>query len=98
LVRNNLNLLWLNPLNLLASILIWIKPMRKSIFVYQMFNLGLLVLALIAMALSFQSFNIATYPIIALLLVRYARWFVRTKHKFDRKDKYRNKDRISGIK
>lgn len=98
LVKNNLNLLWLNPLNLLASILIWIKPMRKSIFVYQMFNLGLLVLALIAMALSLQSFNTATYPIIALLLVRYARWFVRTKHKFDRKDKYRNKDRISGIR
>lgn len=88
LVKNNLNLLWANPLNFFMAFLIWIKPLRKFIFYYQFFNLILLGLALIALALSIQSFNVAVYPIIALLIIRYARWIVRTKHKFERKSKY----------
>ena len=88
LVKNNLNLLWANPLNLIAAVLIWMKKMRKFMFVYQVFNLALLGLALVALALSIQSFNVAVYPILALLIFRYARWFVRTKHKFERKSKY----------
>ena len=87
LVKNNLNLLWANPLNLIAAVLIWMKKMRKFMFVYQIFNLALLGLALVALALSVQSFNVALYPVLALLIFRYARWFVRTKHKFERKSK-----------
>ena len=87
LVKNNLNLLWANPLNLIAAVLIWMKKMRKFMFVYQIFNLALLGFALVALALSVQSFNVALYPVLALLIFRYARWFVRTKHKFERKSK-----------
>ena len=87
LVKNNLNLLWANPLNLIAAVLIWMKKMRKFMFVYQIFNLALLGFALVALALSVQSFNVALYPVLALLIFRYARWVVRTKHKFERKSK-----------
>lgn len=88
LVKNNLNLLWANPLNIFAAIFIWFKSMRKYIYYYQFLNLLLLGIALITVALSLQSFNIAINPIIALLIIQYARWFVRTKHKFERKAKY----------
>ena len=93
LVKDNLNLLWANPLNLIAAVLIWIKPMRKYMYYYQIFNLALLGIALLTLALSIQSFNIAVYPIIALLIIQYARWFVRTKHKFERKAKYEKSKR-----
>jgi len=93
LVKNNLNLLWANPLNFFMAFLIWIKSLRKTIYYYQFFNLFLLGLALIALALSVQSFNVAVYPVIALLIIRYARWIVRTKHKFERKSKYQKSKR-----
>ncbi len=93
LVKNNLNLLWANPLNFFMAFLIWVKPLRKTIFYYQIFNLFLLGLALVALALSIQSFNVAVYPVIALLIIRYARWIVRTKHKFERKSKYQKSKR-----
>lgn len=88
LVKDNLNLLWLNPLNVFAAVLIWFKPLRIPMFIYQIGNIGLLVLALVAFALSFQNFNVATFPLIVLLLVRYSSWVVRTKHKLDRKSRF----------
>ena len=48
---------------------------------YQIFNMALLVAAFIAFALSIQSFNIATFPILVLMLMRSSRWFAYTKHK-----------------
>lgn len=95
LVKDNLNLLWLNPLNIIAAILIWFKPLRVPMFIYQIGNIGLLVLALVAFALSFQNFNVAVFPVIVLLLVRYSSWVVRTKHKLDRKSKFVIKNNIT---
>jgi len=81
LVRFNLNLLWLNPLNLVVAVLIWIKHLRKVVFLYEILNIVLLVGALVAFALSIQIFNMATFPIIVLLLIRSAHWFSRAKRR-----------------
>jgi len=85
LVKSNLNLLWLNPLNLIVAVLIWIKPMRKALFYYEIVNILLLVSALLAFALSTQSFNLATFPIIVLLLMRSTSWFALTKRRIFKK-------------
>ena len=87
LVQYNLNILWLNPFNVIAAVCIWVKPMRIPLFVFQIFNFLFLILALFAFALSLQSFNDATFPLIVLLLMRYSRWVVRIKHKLFRKTK-----------
>jgi len=81
LVRSNLNLLWLNPLNLVVALFIWIKPMRVPLFYYQIFNILLLLAALFAFAISVQSFNIASFPLIVLLLMRSTSWFALTKRR-----------------
>jgi len=81
LVRSNLNLLWLNPLNLVVALFIWIKPMRVVLFYYQIVNILLLLTALFAFALSVQSFNIASFPLIVLLLMRSTSWFALTKRR-----------------
>lgn len=95
LVKDNLNLLWLNPFNVFVAILIWFKPLRIPMFIYQIVNIGLLILALVAFALSFQNFNVAAFPLIVLLLVRYSSWVVRTKHKLDRRSKFSIKNKIT---
>jgi len=81
LVKNNLNILWLNPLNFLLAIFIWIRPFRIVLFFYQIINILFLVLALVAFALSIQDFNIAAFPIIVLLLIRSTNWFALTKRR-----------------
>ncbi|MFA5046530.1 MAG: DUF4105 domain-containing protein [Paludibacter sp.] len=81
LVRMNLNLLWLNPLNLVVAVLIWNRSLRKVVFLYEILNIVLLIAALTAFALSIQSFNLATFPIIVLLLMRSTHWFARAKRR-----------------
>lgn len=79
LVKSNFNLLWLNPLNIAVAVFIWIKRLRVTLFYYQMVNILLLVGALVAFALSEQAFNLATFPLIVLLLMRTTCWFDLTK-------------------
>ena len=86
LVKSNLNLLWLNPLNLIVAVMIWIKPMRKALFYYEIVNILLLVGALLAFALSTQGLNLATFPIIVLLLMRSTSWFALTKRRIFKKE------------
>jgi hypothetical protein len=81
LVKSNFNLLWLNPLNIVIAFLIWIKPMRTILFYYQIVNILMLVGALVAFAVSAQVFNIASFPIIVLLIMRSTSWFALTKRK-----------------
>ncbi len=57
-------------------------------FVYQIFNIMLLVLSLIALALSMQDFNAAVFPLIVLIFIRYSLWVVRIKHRIFRKAKF----------
>jgi hypothetical protein len=81
LVTQNLNLLWLNPLNLFVAVVLWVRPLRKILFYYQILNLILLIGALFAFALSSQVFNIANFPLIVLLLIRSSHWFWRAKRR-----------------
>lgn len=87
LVTANLNVLWINPLNLFAAFLIWVKPLRKIMFVCGILNLGLLAATLITFSLSIQSFNLAAFPIIVLLMLRSAHWVDTIKKKI-----FRNKE------
>lgn len=79
LVKNNLNILWLNPLNIVIALLIWIKPLRLPMMFVQIGNVLLLVLTLLLMAISVQGFNVAIFPLIVILLIRYSAWILRTK-------------------
>jgi len=81
LVTANLNILWINPLNLIVAFLIWVKPLRKILFVCAILNLGLLAAALITFSLSIQSFNLAAFPIIVLLMLRSSHWVDMVKKK-----------------
>ena len=88
LVKYNLNLLWLNPFNIIVAILLWIRPLRIYLLAYQFLNIGLLVGALFAFALSAQAFNVAAFPLIVLLLMRATGWFAYTKKRlFKHKEK-----------
>lgn len=81
LVASNLNILWINPLNMIVAFLIWIKPLRKILFVCGILNLGLLAATLITFSLSIQSFNLAAFPIIVLLMLRSSHWVDMVKKK-----------------
>lgn len=81
LVAANLNILWVNPLNLIVAFLIWVKSLRKILFVCGILNLGLLAVALITFSLSLQNFNLAAFPVIVLLLIRSSHWVDMTKKK-----------------
>jgi len=81
LVAYNLNILWINPLNMIVAFLIWIKPLRKILFVCGILNLGLLAATLITFSLSIQSFNLAAFPIIVLLMLRSSHWVDMAKKK-----------------
>ena len=79
LVKINLNILWLNPLNLILAVFVWIRRWRMAMFFYEIFNIVLLVSALFAFALSWQIFNDACFPLIVLLIIRTTSWFAITK-------------------
>lgn len=79
LVKINLNILWLNPLNLILAVFVWIRKWRMSMFFYEIINIVLLVSALFAFALSWQIFNDACFPLIVLLIIRTTSWFAITK-------------------
>ncbi len=85
LVKWNYNILWLNPLNLIVAVVLWIKKWRTPLFIYQMINIILLVSALFSFALTKQVFNDAAYPLIVLLLIRTTIWFDITKRKIYRR-------------
>jgi hypothetical protein len=87
LVKMNFNILWLNPLNIIIGGLIWIKSvkLRRILFFYEVFNIALLIGALVAFAISAQVFNSASFPLIVLLLVRASSWSGYTKRKLFKK-------------
>jgi len=89
LVKYNLNLLWLNPLNLIVAVILWIRPLRAYLFAYEFLNIGLLVGSLFAFALSAQTFNVAAFPLIVLLLMRATSWFAYTKKRL-----YKHKEKM----
>ena len=87
LVKNNFNLLWLNPLNFALGILLWFHKMKPYVFYYQVLNCLLIFLALVAYAAGLQVFHPASFPLILLLLLRTVRWTATTKKDFSLKKK-----------
>jgi hypothetical protein len=79
LVKLNLNILWMNPVNLVLGILMWFPKLRTPIFFYEILNILLLIGGLIAFALSVQIFNLSSFPLIVLLLLRSTTWLVYLK-------------------
>ncbi len=70
LVGENFNLLWCNPLNLIAGFLMLFRKMVPKLRIYHIFNIILLFLSLIVFALSIQHCNLAFLPLIGILLLR----------------------------
>ncbi|MDR2841364.1 MAG: DUF4105 domain-containing protein [Paludibacter sp.] len=71
LVKHNLNVLWLNPLNIIAAILFFVRKTKRILAYYFLFCILLIIIVLAGSLFSFQVLNIAFFPIIALLLIRY---------------------------
>lgn len=70
LVKSNYNLLWCNPLNLLAVVFIFVKKADTVLKRYLEGYFILLAFSFVIAVLKIQVLNIAFLPIIALLLVR----------------------------
>lgn len=81
LVKNNFNLLWCNPLNIIFAVMLWIKSAQKPLKVIQTINVILFLLLFIIAAIGVQSLNIAFIPLIALMLVRALYFLQRAKSK-----------------
>ena len=87
LVHYNWNILWLNPLNLIAACLLFSDKFKKFIFYYILISALLIVLLAIIAIFNVQYFNPAEYPLwilyVFLYLCRlkdYSKFF-RTKSK-----------------
>lgn len=81
LVSSNINLLWLNPLNIFIAGIIWIGKVKKLVFFYHIINIILIIVFVGVSALFVQSAIIAVLPIIALLILRTFRRVKRLLHK-----------------
>ena len=81
LVKSNFNILWCNPLNIFVGIFLWSKKMRSIINYFQIANVMLFLGALIIWVLSVQSINLASVPLIILLLIRSIYWVVKKSGK-----------------
>ncbi|MDR1653170.1 MAG: DUF4105 domain-containing protein [Prevotellaceae bacterium] len=77
MVGCNYNLLWLMPLNVIAGILIWYKPMRKFLFFYFVFYATLIIVAWIIYAAGIQSINYAFIPLILTMMLVATSWIIR---------------------
>lgn len=70
LVKSNFNLLWCNPLNLIAAILIWVRGARLVLNIYLLGYIIMILAAVIFAAWGVQSFNVAFFPLLMLMFVR----------------------------
>lgn len=82
LVGRNFNILWLLPLNLVAGIMIWFKPMRKFLFFYFVVYLLLILIALWIYTSGIQVINIASIPLILTMILVAISWIIRSKRAF----------------
>ncbi|MFV0468298.1 MAG: DUF4105 domain-containing protein [Dysgonomonas sp.] len=76
LVKNNFNLLWCNPLNLIIAVLVVIKSAKNIVKWYASLYAVLILVAFFAMALGVQVLNVAFLPLLALMLFRAVSWIV----------------------
>ncbi len=88
LVKHNANILWLNPLFLIAGITQWFKPLRFFTFIIITFNTLLILIVLFQYALNIHYFNMAFIPLILLLFLRSANYIrIRLKKGFKARNK-----------
>ncbi len=80
LVQQNFNLLWLNPLNLFAAILLWLPGGKKPVMIYLIFGVLLILAYFIIITLEIQSVPVYVVPLVALLLYRMFRRMRRLLH------------------
>lgn len=80
MVKNNFNLFWLNPFNIFAAILIWIKQQKYFMYIYMIISVLFLIIILFVILFSVQFINLASIPLIILLLVRYTLWVLSYKN------------------
>lgn len=73
LVASNINLLWLNPLNLIPAFLIWKRKSTKFLLFFHLFNLLLMLIAAVFIALQIQVVPLAALPLMLLLMIRTVR-------------------------
>lgn len=70
LVDSNLNLLWLNPLQLVFAIMLLFKKWRKSLNYYLLFNTMLLLVAIVLWGFGPQVMHPAFLPLMVAMLIR----------------------------
>lgn len=70
LVGYNFNLLWLNPLNLIASVFIWFRSRKKWLLFYHAFEILLILIYIVLLATFVQATSWYIAPLIALMLIR----------------------------
>ena len=75
LVKSNFNLMWCNPLNIIASVLLFSRKSNKVLKGYLLIYFVMIVTAFIVAVLKVQVFNIAFLPVMGLMLVRILYWF-----------------------
>jgi hypothetical protein len=80
MVSDNLNLLWLNPLNLVVAFMIWHSKTRKLLFFYNMIYLLLILTYVILNVFFVHSIVPAVIPLIALVFLRTLRREERLLH------------------
>lgn len=81
LVQSNFNILWINPVSVVIGIMLWIKYFNKVTYYFQITNALLLLGALIVFFVGIQQINVASVPLILLLLVRSVFWIYKEKVK-----------------
>ncbi len=72
-VNNNLNLMWLSPLYLLSSVLIWKRKYRKTLFYLNLFFIISIFIFLILIMLQYQTVPFDVLPLITIILYRLSR-------------------------
>lgn len=80
LVPHNLNILWLNPLNILVALLLWYKGARKFLFFYNIFYFILIIIYVVVIVFFIHSIAPATVPLITLIILRVLRREERLLH------------------
>lgn len=80
LVANNLNLLWLNPLNILVALLLWHRGARKFLFFYNIISMLMILIYIVVSVFFVHSIVAASVPLAVLLLLRTLRREERLLH------------------
>lgn len=80
LVQYNFNLLWLNPLNLAAAVLLWLPSARKALLFYTIFNVVSTISFIVLLGLYVQEVPIYLIPLTVLVLYRMFRRMRRLLH------------------